>query len=61
MSPITVLIAAGLLPQLPAKSTNLYNLETILTDMSPQGQEEIFVIAKVELDLERRNSQKKQS
>ena len=52
MSSITVFIAAGLLPQMPERSTEMDDLEAIEEQLSPEKRKELLVIARALLNSE---------
>jgi len=52
MSPITVFIAAGLLPPMPERSTEMDDLDAIMERLSPEKRKELLIIARAFLTSE---------
>jgi transcriptional regulator with XRE-family HTH domain len=53
MSPITVFIAAGLLPPMPERSSDFDDLDTIYADLRQEKRKELLVIARALLEADR--------
>ena len=57
VSPITVFIAAGLLPPLPDRNSEWDDFQSILMRMSPRRREDLIVMARALLDYDEKGKQ----